>query len=110
MLRKIPVTTGLILLWALAVIAAVMAEAIWFAQPAVTRGDMASTENHLVQKLQAAAAQRKLGSAALVLLHGGKIVAAGESGNRRRLCAADYRRRRSVAAGLDLLGNRQAHL
>lgn len=75
MLRKLLVITGWTLLWALVVVLAVLAEAIWFAQPAVTRGDVASIENHLVQKLQAAAAQRKLGSAALVLMQGGKIVA-----------------------------------
>jgi CubicO group peptidase (beta-lactamase class C family) len=75
MRRKILVTLGLILLWALVVVAAVLAEAIWFAQPPVTRGDVASIENHLVQKLQAAAAQQKLGSAALVLMQNGKIVA-----------------------------------
>lgn len=75
MLRKLLVTTGWILLWALVVVAAVLAEAVWFAQPAVIRGDVASIENHLVRKLQAAAAQRKLGSAALVLMQGGKIVA-----------------------------------
>ena len=75
MLRKLLVTTGWILLWALVVVAAVLAEAVWFAQPAVTRGDVASIENHLVQQLQAAAKQRELGSAALVLMQGGKIVA-----------------------------------
>lgn len=75
MLRKLLVTIGWILLWALVVMAAVLAEAIWFAQPTVTRGDVASIENHLVQKLQAAAAQRELGSAALVLMQNGRIVA-----------------------------------
>jgi CubicO group peptidase (beta-lactamase class C family) len=66
---------GLILLWTLAVIAVVFAEATWFAQPAVTRGDLASIENHLVQKLNEATRSKNLGSAALVLVHGGKIVA-----------------------------------
>jgi CubicO group peptidase (beta-lactamase class C family) len=75
MLRKMLVTTGWILLCALGVAAAVLAEAVWFAHPSVTRGDAASIEKHLVQKLQAATAQRKLGSATLVLMHGGKIVA-----------------------------------
>jgi CubicO group peptidase (beta-lactamase class C family) len=75
MRRKILVTMGLILLWTLAVITVVFAEAIWFAQPAVTRGDLASIEKHLVRKLSDAAANQKLGSAALVLVQGGKIAA-----------------------------------
>jgi CubicO group peptidase (beta-lactamase class C family) len=72
---RVLATMRWILLWALGVAAAVLAEAAWFAHPAVTRGDAASIENHLVQKLRDAVAQRKLGSAALVLMHGGKIVA-----------------------------------
>jgi CubicO group peptidase (beta-lactamase class C family) len=75
MLRKILLTLGLIVFWALAVIAVVLAEAIWFAQPAVQRGDLASIEKHLVQKLSDAAANQKFGSAALVLVQSGKIVA-----------------------------------
>lgn len=73
--RKILVTSGLLLLWTLAVIAVVAAEALWFPQPAVRRGDFASIENHLVQKLRAATASKKLGSAALVLIQHGQIVA-----------------------------------
>lgn len=75
MLLKILVTMGLILLWTLAVIAVVFAEALWFAQPAVTRGDSASIEKHLAQKLSDATARQRLGSAALVLVQGGKIAA-----------------------------------
>ncbi|MGH9753104.1 MAG: serine hydrolase domain-containing protein [Blastocatellia bacterium] len=75
MLRKILVTIGMILLWTLAVIAVMFAEAVWFAHPAVTRGDSASIEKHLAQKLSDATARRKLGSAGLVLIQGGKIVA-----------------------------------
>lgn len=75
MLRKILVTTGLILLWALAVIAVVCVEAFWFPQPAVVRGDLASIENHLVQKLKDAAENKRLGSASLVLIQNGKIAA-----------------------------------
>lgn len=75
MRRKILVTLGLILLWTGAVLAVVFAEALWFPQPRVQRGDLASIENHLVQKLRAATAGKKLGSAALVLVQGGKIVA-----------------------------------
>lgn len=73
--RKILVTSGLLLLWTLLVIAVVAAEALWFPQPAVQRGDFAAIENHLVQKLRAATAAKKLGSAALVLIQGGQIVA-----------------------------------
>jgi CubicO group peptidase (beta-lactamase class C family) len=73
--HKILAATGLILLWALAVIAAVFAEAFWFARPGVERGDLASVENHLVQKLNDAAVEKRLGSAALVLLEGDRIVA-----------------------------------
>jgi CubicO group peptidase (beta-lactamase class C family) len=73
--RKILVTLGLILLWTLAVVAVVFAEAFWFPQPAVQRGDFASIENHLVQKLREVTASKKLGSAALVLVQGSKIVA-----------------------------------
>lgn len=75
MRRKILVTLGLILLWTLAVIAVVFAEAFWFAEPAVTRGDLASIKQHLMQKLNDAAANRRLGSAALALVQNGKIVA-----------------------------------
>jgi CubicO group peptidase (beta-lactamase class C family) len=75
MRRKILVIAGLIMLWTLAVIAAVFAEALWFAEPAVTRGDLASIKQHLVQKLNAATASQKLGSAGLVLVQGGKIAA-----------------------------------
>ena len=75
MRHKILVTIGLFLLWALAVIAVVLAEAAWFAHPPVQRGDLASIEKHLVQQLNDAVANQKLGSAALVLVQGGKIVA-----------------------------------
>lgn len=73
--RKIPATIGLILLWTLAVIALVFAEALWFAHPSVVRGDLASIENHLVRKLGDAANDKRLGSAALVLVQDGKIAA-----------------------------------
>ena len=75
MTRKILTTTGLILLWALAVAAVAFAEALWFGQPPVERGSLASIENHLTQKLRDAAEDERLGSAALVLAQNGKIVA-----------------------------------
>src|SRR5688572_10171030 len=71
MRHKILVTMGLILLWTLAVIAVVFAEAFWLGPRAVPRGDLAAIENHLVQKLSEAT----VGSAALVLVQGGKIAA-----------------------------------
>lgn len=73
--RNILVTVGVILLWTLTVFAVVLAEAFWFAHPAVVRGDVASIENHLVRKLNDAGEDRRLGSAALVLVHDGKIAA-----------------------------------
>ena len=73
--RKILVTITLILLWTLAVIAVVFAEAFWFAHPSVARGDAAAIKSHLVQTLSDAAADHRLGSAALVLVQGGEIAA-----------------------------------
>jgi hypothetical protein len=78
--HNILVTTGLILLWTLTVFAVVFAEALWFARPAVVRGDLASIENHLVQKLKDASEDRRLGSAALVLVHDGALPSYSEKG------------------------------
>ena len=66
---------GLILLWILAVIAVVLAEASWFAHPAVDRGDFASIKTHLVRTIDNAAAAGNRGSVALVLVQGGRIAA-----------------------------------
>jgi CubicO group peptidase (beta-lactamase class C family) len=74
--RRILVTTSLVLLWTLLVIAVVFAKAFWFAHPSVVRGDFASIEHHLVQELSDAANNKRVGSAALALLHNGKIAAA----------------------------------
>jgi CubicO group peptidase (beta-lactamase class C family) len=74
-LRKILATIGLIALWILFVAALVLAEAFWFPNPSVTRGETASIENHLVQALGKAAENKKLGSASLVLIEDGKIAA-----------------------------------
>jgi CubicO group peptidase (beta-lactamase class C family) len=73
--HKILVTMGLILLWALAVAGAVVAEAFWLGPPAIPRGSLAAIENHLVQRLGDAAENQRLGSGALVLLQGDRIVA-----------------------------------
>ena len=75
MRHKLMVMSGMILLWVVVVLAVVFAEAFWFAHPAVVRGDLASIENHLVQKLRETTENQKLGSAALVLVQGGKIAA-----------------------------------
>jgi CubicO group peptidase (beta-lactamase class C family) len=74
MRHKILVTMGLSLLWIVAVIAVVLVEAFWLGPLALPRGDLAGIENHLVQKLGQAAANRRLGSAALVLIQDGRIV------------------------------------
>ena len=76
-MRKILRITGLILIWILLVIAVFVAEE-WLKKPPVHRGDIASIENHLVQKLNDAAVQKRLGSAAMVLIQNGKI--SGEYG------------------------------
>jgi CubicO group peptidase (beta-lactamase class C family) len=73
--HNILIAAGLILLWTLTVIAAVLAEAFWFAHPAVVRGDLASIESHLVRKLNDATGNQRLGSASLALVHHGKIAA-----------------------------------
>lgn len=73
--HKTLVTVGLLLLWALTVFSLVLAEAIWFEPPSVVRGDFASIENHLVKKLSEATANKRLGSASLVLVRDGKIAA-----------------------------------
>jgi CubicO group peptidase (beta-lactamase class C family) len=74
-LRGILVTTGLVLLWAAAVIAVVLAEAYWIGPRAVPRGDAAAIEEHLVRKLADAAEDGRLGCAAVVLVRGGEIAA-----------------------------------
>lgn len=68
-------TTGLVLLWAVLVTAAVFVEARWFTAPPVVRGDFATIENHLVQELTKATERHKVGSAALMLIQGGKLAA-----------------------------------
>lgn len=75
MRRRFLITTGLILLWTLLVIAFVFAKALWFAHPSVVRGDFASIERHLIEELSDATNDKRLGSAALALLHNGKLAA-----------------------------------
>ena len=66
---------GLTLLWTLAVMAIVFAEVLWFARPAIPRGDLAAIEQHLVRRLSEATADRRIGSAVLALVHAGRIAA-----------------------------------
>lgn len=61
-------------MWSLVVIAAVAAEAIWFAAPNVVRGDISSIQAHLDSHLSKVAADRTLGSASLALIRDGEIV------------------------------------
>lgn len=63
------------MLWIVLVMAAVLAEAMWLAEPDVRRGDVRSIESHLVRELREAADERRLGTAALVLIRDGRIVA-----------------------------------
>lgn len=61
------------MLWIVVVISALLVKATWFAAPRVVRGDLSSIRTHLVRSLDDAAANRRLGSAALVLVKGGEI-------------------------------------
>ena len=74
-MRRALATLAFLFLWVLIAIGFVLAEALWFAEPDVRRGDVASIERHLVRELREAADERRLGAAALVLIHDGKIVA-----------------------------------
>src|SRR5688572_12901000 len=74
-IRRIAVTIGLILLWALIVLAVAAAEANWFPEPDIERGKLSSIENHLVRELSDAAENERLGSASLVLVQNGRIAA-----------------------------------
>src|SRR5688500_5378816 len=73
-MRRHFVTAGLILLWSLFVVALVLAEA-WIGPPRIPRGDFAAIEKHLVGTLRDAEADRRIGSAALVLVQRGQIAA-----------------------------------
>lgn len=75
MRRTLLMTAVFALAWAALIAGVVLAEAAWFAQPGVERGNIRSIEEHLTRKLREAAADRKLGAAALVLIHRGRIVA-----------------------------------
>jgi CubicO group peptidase (beta-lactamase class C family) len=72
-IRKILVAAGLILLWALAVLAVVGLEAYFFSTPTVTRGDIVSIEKHLADRINAAVENRQIGAAGLALVNRGQI-------------------------------------
>jgi CubicO group peptidase (beta-lactamase class C family) len=72
MVRKILITSTLIFVWIIAVIAFFILEQ-WLRKPSVTRGDIKSIESLLVQNLSDAAEDKRLGAAALILMHHGQI-------------------------------------
>lgn len=75
MRRILLMTAAFAVAWAALIAGVVLAEAAWFAHPDVERGDIRSIEKQLTQKLREAAADKKLGAAALVLIHRGQVVA-----------------------------------
>jgi hypothetical protein len=74
-MRKILITTGLIILWTLAVPIGFVAFH-YFKKPPVERGDIKSLETHLVKRLEQAEKDKQLGSAGIALIQEGKVVAA----------------------------------
>ena len=79
MRRKVMTIIGLIILWSVLVIAVVLAEAFWFARPAVQPGNLTAIETHLVCKLSQAS-DRELGSAALILIQDDKVATTHQFG------------------------------
>jgi CubicO group peptidase (beta-lactamase class C family) len=73
MRRFVASTFVLAVLWILIVAAAVLAKAVWFAAPPISRGEMATIERHLVEALDRAVRRGQLGSAGLVLIQDGAI-------------------------------------
>ncbi len=73
--RKLFSAVVLIFLWTLAVLAVVGLEAYFFAAPSVTRGDVGSIEKHLVDRINAAVENRKVGAAGLTLINRGEVSA-----------------------------------
>ncbi|MEM6424574.1 MAG: serine hydrolase domain-containing protein [Cyanobacteria bacterium P01_D01_bin.128] len=72
-------TIGWIVLWTVIIITIVTIEVFWIARPAVPRGDLATIEDYLVQKLSQPK-ETKLGSAALILIQEGEVVVAHSFG------------------------------
>ncbi len=79
MRRKVMTTIALIILWSVLVIAVVLAEAFWFARPAVQPANLTAIETYFVRKLSHAS-DRELGSAALILIQDGKIATTHQFG------------------------------
>jgi CubicO group peptidase (beta-lactamase class C family) len=73
-MRKILITTGLVILWTLAVPIGFVAF-YYFKKPPVERGDINSLETHLVKRLEQAEKDKQLGSAGIALIQEGKVVA-----------------------------------
>lgn len=72
-MRKPAITTAWIFLWAALVIAFFISWEI-LKKPPVVKGDLVSIENYVVHRLKNAQADKKLGSAALVLVQNGRII------------------------------------
>lgn len=72
-MRKIAITTGLIILWMLGVFAFFIAEEK-LNKPSVQRGNLVSFENYAVQEFNDALAIKRLGSAGIALIQNGKII------------------------------------
>ena len=72
-LRKLLITAGLVLLWVFIVAAVIGADVFYFSAPAVVRGDRASIEKHLVDRINTAIEDRQAGAVGLVLIDRGKI-------------------------------------
>jgi hypothetical protein len=58
-------------LWTLVVASVVAAEAVWFAAPDVRRGDVASIERHLVERLRVVRVNPTTGDALILTVTGG---------------------------------------
>ena len=74
MIRSILFTLGLVVAWTIFVLAVVIMEANWIAEPDLIRGDFGSVQTHLDSQLAEAAHDRSLGSASMALIQNGEIV------------------------------------
>jgi CubicO group peptidase (beta-lactamase class C family) len=74
MIRAILFTLALAVAWTILILAVVVIEANWFAEPDLARGEFASMQNHLDSQLEEAAKANSLGSASMALIQNGEIV------------------------------------
>ena len=72
-MRKLAITTGWIILWAVVVISFFITEEI-LNKPPVERNNQASIQQYVVHKFDEAVAQKRLGSAAMAIIQNGRIV------------------------------------